>query len=77
MREDSEVRTVSSELAHVSDTLNAVAVNPNCTLSINVSPIGTFVIACNEKLREILIKNLQEELSETFEKLDEEISKQF
>ena len=75
--EYSKVRTLSSQLAYVSGTLNAVAENPNCTLSINVSPIETFVIACNEKLRKVLIKNLQEELGETFEKLDEEISKQF
>jgi hypothetical protein len=75
--EYSKVRMLSQQLAHVSDALRAVATNPNCTLAINVSPVETFVIMCNDKLRKVLVKNLQEELSETFEKLDEETSKQF
>lgn len=52
-------------------------INPDCTLSINILPTEAFVIMCNDKLRKVLAKNLQEELSETFKKLDEEISKQF
>ena len=75
--EYSKVRMLSQQLAHISDTLNAVTTNPNCTLTINISPVESFVMMCNDKLRKTLAKNLQEELSETFEKLDEEISKQF
>ena len=73
----SKVRMLSQQLAHISDTLNAVATNPDCTLSIDISPAESFVIMCDDRLRKTLAKNLQEELSETFDKLDEEISKQF
>lgn len=75
--EYSKVRMLAQQLAHVSDTLNAVETSPNCTLTINVSPVETFVIMCDDKLRKVLVKNLQEELGETFDKLDKEISKQF
>ena len=75
--EYSKVRMLSQQLAHISDTLNAIATNPNTTLTINVSPVTQFVTMCSDKFRKVLVKNLQEELSKTFEKLDEEISKQF
>ena len=75
--EYSKVRMLSKQLAHISDTLNAVVTNPDCTLTIGTSAAESFVIMCNDKLRKVLAKNLQEELSETFDKLDEEISKQF
>lgn len=73
----SKVRMLAQQLAHVSDTLKTVTTNPDCTLTINVSPVETFTIMCNDKIRKVLVKNLQEELSETFDKLDKEISKQF
>lgn len=74
--EQSTVAGLARQLAHISDTLRAVVLSPDCTLTINVSPVESFVVMCDGDKRKVLAQSLREELGKTFDKLSEQISKQ-